>query len=136
MDQMLEIVSGQHFYFLLDGYSGYNQIIVNPEDHEKTDFTCPSGIFAYRQISFGLCNTPITFQCCMQEFLYDIIEKFIEVFLDVFSIFGDASDLCLKNSDIILKRCVETNLVLNWEKYNFMVTEGIMLGHKISSKVI
>jgi len=36
----------------------------------------------------------------------------------------------------VLKRCVETNLILNWEKCHFMVTEGIVLGHKISSKCI
>ncbi|XP_019090653.1 PREDICTED: uncharacterized protein LOC109128508 [Camelina sativa] len=36
----------------------------------------------------------------------------------------------------VLKRCEETNLVLNWEKYHFMVQEGIVLGHKISEKGI
>lgn len=56
--------------------------------------------------------------------------------MDDFSVFGPSFDLCLKFSDTILKRCVGTNLVLNWEKYNFMVTDGILLGHKISSKGI
>ncbi|BBH04694.1 transposable element gene [Prunus dulcis] len=36
----------------------------------------------------------------------------------------------------VLKRCEETNLVLNWEKCHFMVQEGIVLGHKISAKGI
>ncbi|GKA33615.1 reverse transcriptase domain-containing protein [Tanacetum coccineum] len=36
----------------------------------------------------------------------------------------------------MLGRCEETNLVLNWEKYHFMVNEGIVLGHKISGKGI
>ena len=40
MDQMLERLSDQEFFCFLDGYSGYNQIIVNPNDHEKTAFTC------------------------------------------------------------------------------------------------
>ncbi|GJS31711.1 DNA-directed DNA polymerase [Tanacetum coccineum] len=38
----------------------------------------------------------------------------------------------LSNLDRMLARCEETNLVLNWEKYHFMVKEGIVLGHKIS----
>ena len=38
--------------------------------------------------------------------------------------------------DTVIKRCVETNIVLNWEKCNFMVTEGIVLGCKISSRGI
>ncbi|GAU34191.1 hypothetical protein TSUD_162920 [Trifolium subterraneum] len=136
MDQMLERLSGQEFYCFLDGYSGYNQISVNPEDHEKTAFTCPFGVFAYRRMPFGLCNAPATFQRCMQAIFSDLIEKCIEVFMDDFSVFGPSFDSCLKNLDTVLKRCVETNLVLNWEKCHFMVTEGIVLGHKISSKGI
>ena len=50
--------------------------------------------------------------------------------------FGESFNLCLENLDTVLKWCVETNLVLNWEKCNFMVTEGIVLGHKISAKGI
>jgi hypothetical protein len=138
MDQMLKRLSGQEFYCFLDGYSGYNQITVsvNPEDHEKTAFTCPFGVFAYRRMPFGLCNAPATFQRCMQAIFSDLIEQRIEVFMDDFSVFGPSFDCCLKNLDIVLKRCVETNLILNWEKCHFMVTEDIVLGHKISSKGI
>jgi hypothetical protein len=72
----------------------------------------------------------------MQAIFSDLIEKCIEVFMDDFSVFGASYDMCLKNLDIVLKRCRETNLVLNWEKCHFMVTEGIVLGLKISSKGI
>ncbi|XP_058755152.1 uncharacterized protein LOC131628322 [Vicia villosa] len=53
IDQMLERLAGHDYYCFLDGYSGYNQIAVAPEDQEKTAFTCPFGIFAYRRMSFG-----------------------------------------------------------------------------------
>ncbi|KAL5570863.1 hypothetical protein UlMin_020460 [Ulmus minor] len=46
--------------------------------------------------------------------------------------FGDSFGLCLENLAKVLKRCEETNLVLNWEKCHFMVKEGIVLGHKVS----
>ena len=61
MDQMLERLVGQSFYCFLDGYSGYNQIAVDPQDQENTSFTCPFGVFAYRRMPFGLCNAPATF---------------------------------------------------------------------------
>ena len=48
MDQMLETLTGQAYYCFLDGYSGYIQILVNLEDQEKTAFTCPFGVFAYK----------------------------------------------------------------------------------------
>jgi len=55
MDQMLERLVGQAYYFFfLDGYSGYNQIVEDPLDQEKTTFTYKFGIFAYRSISFKL----------------------------------------------------------------------------------
>ncbi|KAD4178635.1 hypothetical protein E3N88_27226 [Mikania micrantha] len=132
IDQMLERLSGQQFYCFLDGFSGYFQIPIAPEDQEKTTFTCPYGTFAYRRMPFGLCNAPATFQRCMVAIFQDMIETSMEVFMDDFSVFGSSFDHCLQNLDRMLARCVETNLMLNWEKCHFMVTEGIVLGHKIS----
>nr|GFA26797.1 reverse transcriptase domain-containing protein [Tanacetum cinerariifolium] len=63
MDQMLERLAGNEYYCFLDGFSGYFQIPIDPKDQEKTTFTCPYGTFAYKRMSFGLCNAaPGTFQ--------------------------------------------------------------------------
>ncbi|GKE28836.1 hypothetical protein Tco_1444220 [Tanacetum coccineum] len=59
MDQMLERLAGNEFYCFLDGFSGYFQIPIDPQDQEKTTFTCPYGTFAYRRMPFGLCNAPM-----------------------------------------------------------------------------
>ncbi|CAN6695155.1 unnamed protein product [Malus baccata var. baccata] len=136
LDQMLERLAGYQFYCFLDGYYGYNQIVIAPEDQEKTTFTCPFGTFAYRRMPFGLCNAPATFQRCMVSIFSDYVEKIIEIFMDDFGVFGNSFDHCLNNLTLILKRCVETNLVLNWEKCHFMVKQGIVLGHIISEKGI
>jgi hypothetical protein len=136
MDQILERVAGHEFYCFLDGYSGYNQIEIALEDQEKTTFTCPFGTFAYRRMPFGLCNAPTTFQRCMLSIFSDMVERFLEIFMDDFSVFGDSFDDCLINLEKILSRCEEKNLVLNWKKCHFMVTNGIVLGHIVSSKGI
>ena len=70
MDQMLERLAGQSYYCFLDGYSGYNQIAVDPKDQEKTAFTCPFGVFAYRRMTFGLRNALATFQRCMMAIFF------------------------------------------------------------------
>ena len=111
-DQMLERLAGHTYYCFLDKYSGYNQIFIAPEDQEKTTFTCPYGTFAYRRMTFGLCNAP-TFQRCLMVIFFYMVERFINVFMDDFSIFGSSFDHCLNNLDLVLQRCEETNLVLN-----------------------
>ncbi|XP_071917147.1 uncharacterized protein [Coffea arabica] len=111
-------------------------IAISPEDQEKTTFTCPFGTFAYRRMSFGLCNAPATFQRCMVSIFSEYVEKIIEIFMDDFSVYGESFDNCLDNLKLILIRCLEANLVLNWEKCHFMVEHGIVLGHVVSSKGI
>ena len=136
LDQMLNRLARHEYYCFLDGYSGYNQITISPKDQEKTTFTCPYGTFSFRQMPFGLCNAPGTFQCCMMAIFSDRVEKAIEVFMDDFSMLGKSFDNCLENLRQALIRFEETNLVLNWEKCHFMVKEGIVLGHRILERGI
>nr|XP_027109420.1 uncharacterized protein LOC113729309 [Coffea arabica] len=97
LDQLLERIAGYEFYCFLDGFSGYNQIAIAPEDQEKTTFTCPYGTFAFRRMPFGLCNAPATFQRCMMAIFSDYIEKIMEIFMDDFSVYGSSFDQCLHN---------------------------------------
>ncbi|GJY84921.1 reverse transcriptase domain-containing protein [Tanacetum coccineum] len=94
----------------------YFQIPIDLKDQEKTTFTYPYGMFAYRRMPFGLCNAPGTFQRCMMAIFHDMIEKTMEVFMDDFSIFGNSFSMCLSNLEKMLKRCEDANLALNWEK--------------------
>jgi 2-keto-4-pentenoate hydratase/2-oxohepta-3-ene-1,7-dioic acid hydratase in catechol pathway len=106
------------------------------KDQEKMTFTCPFGTFAYRRMPFGLCNAPATFQRYMVSIFSNYIEHIIEVFMDDFTVYEDSFDNCLHNLTLVLQRCIETNLVLNSEKCHFMVEQGIVLGHVVSSKGI
>ena len=113
IDQMLERLAGYKFYCFLDGYSGYNQIAIDPLDQEKTTFTCPFGTFAFRRMPFGLCNAPATFQRCMMAIFSDMVEDIIEIFMNDFSVFGNSFDTCLANLEKVLARSEEANLALN-----------------------
>jgi hypothetical protein len=135
INEMLERLANHSFCYL-DGYSDYHQILIHPNDQSKTTFTCPYGTFAYRQMSFGLCNALASFQRCMMVIFSALIEKVMEVFMDDFSIYGKTFEDCLANLDKVMEQCQMANLVLNWEKCHFMVQERIDLGHKISKKGI
>ena len=117
IDEMLERLANHSFFCFLDGYSGYHEIPIHPDDHDKTTFTCPYGTYAYRRMSFGLCNAPGSFQRCMMSIFSDMIEE---------------KPLIFVLRILILERCAEKDLVLNWEKCHFMVREGIVLGHLVS----
>ncbi|GJT34836.1 hypothetical protein Tco_0925255 [Tanacetum coccineum] len=95
---------------MFDDLKEDEKILIDPQDQEKTTFTCPYGTFAYRRMSFGLCNAPGTFQRCIMAIFHDMIEETME--------------------------CEDNNLVLNEEKCHFMLKEGIVLGHKISKSGI
>ncbi|GJV92833.1 reverse transcriptase domain-containing protein [Tanacetum coccineum] len=90
IDKMLERLSGNEYYCFLDGFSGYFQIPLAPEDQEKTTFTCPYGTFSYRRMPFGLCNAPATFQRCMTTIFHDMCKDFMEAFMDDFSVFRNS----------------------------------------------
>ncbi|GKE21893.1 reverse transcriptase domain-containing protein [Tanacetum coccineum] len=133
MDQMLERLAENKYFCFLSGFSRYFQIPIDPIDQEKTTFTRPFETYAYRRMPFGLCNAPATFQRYMLAIFHDMIEESVEVFMDDFSVFGDSFDNYLNNLDKMIHRCKDAHLVLNWEKCHFMVKEGIVLGHKVSS---
>ncbi|RDX93593.1 Retrovirus-related Pol polyprotein from transposon 17.6, partial [Mucuna pruriens] len=136
IDQVLEKLAGKSHYCFPDGFFGYMQIDITPEDQHKTTFTCPFGTFAYTRMPFSLCNTLSTFQRCMTSIFSDLLQEWIEVFMDDFTVYADSFDACLGNLSKVLQRCIDTNLVLNFEKCHFMVTKGIVLGHLVSDRGI
>ncbi|RDX77623.1 Retrovirus-related Pol polyprotein, partial [Mucuna pruriens] len=136
IDQVLEKLAGKSHYCFLYGFSGYMKIHIAPEDQHKTTFTCPFGTFAYTRMQFGLCNMPGTFQSYMTSIFSDLLQDCMEVFMDDFTVYADSFDACLENLSKVLTRCIDTNLVLNFEKCHFMVTEGNVLGHLVSNRGI
>ncbi|RDY07839.1 Retrovirus-related Pol polyprotein from transposon 17.6, partial [Mucuna pruriens] len=78
----------------------------------------------------------VMLQRCVISLFSDLLEDFMEVFMDDFTVYADSFEACLSNLSKVLKRCIDTNLVLNCEKCHFMVTEGIMLGHLVSNRGI
>ncbi|RDX85229.1 Retrovirus-related Pol polyprotein from transposon opus, partial [Mucuna pruriens] len=67
---------------------------------------------------------------------YAMCRDCMEIFIGNFMVYADSFDACLENLSKVLTRCIDTNLVLNFEKCHFMVTEGIVLGHLVSNRSI
>jgi hypothetical protein len=136
IDQVLDTLAGKKYFSFLDGFSGYNQIQIAPEDQEKTTFTCPWGTFAYKVFSFGLCNAPATFQRAVLGIFADLIHECVEIYMDDFSVYGDSFSKALHNLEKVLIRCRESNVALSHKKCKMMSQQGIVLGHHVSSSGI
>ena len=119
-------------YYFLDGMSGYFQILMEPEDQERTTFICSFSQFPYLRVPFGLCNASATFQRCMAMIFGNILEDVVEAFMVDCWFYGDYFSKCLENVEKVLARCEETHSVWSWEKCHFMMEEGIVLGHMVS----
>jgi len=120
------------FFSFLDGFSGYNQIYIALEDHDKMTLTCLWGTFAYKALPFGLCNALANFQREILGIFFDLLNDCLEIFMDNFTPYGDVFEASLANLEKVLECCVQINVALSTEKCHTLMTEGIMLGHYIS----
>jgi hypothetical protein len=91
INEMFKRLANHGYFCFLDGYSGFMQIPIHPDDQHKTTFTCPYGTFEYRRMPFGLCNAPTSFQHCMMAIFSEFIKEIVEMFMDDFSFTGRGS---------------------------------------------
>lgn len=87
-DEILENVGGQEAYSFTDGFSGYHQTKIVLEDRRKTTFFTEWGCFQYIVMLFELKNMPTIFSHIVVVALKEHIHKFLEVYLDDWTIFG------------------------------------------------
>ena len=136
MEQLLQMVSGSELFSLLDGFSGYNQVLVSEEDRMKTTFRTKWGTFAYRRMPFGLINAGATFQRAMDIAFRGLIGRSVVVYLDDITIFSKKRGEHAFHLKQIFERCQKYGISLNPKKCVFTVTEGKLLGHIVSKRGI
>jgi hypothetical protein len=103
--QVLGVLAGKEYFSILDGFNGYNQIQIIPEDQDKMTFTFPWGTFSYKVLQFGLCNAPTTFQRDIVIIFLDLIHDKLEICMDDFTPYGISFDEALPNIDKVIQRC-------------------------------
>jgi ribonuclease HI len=134
MEHMLQKVSGAKVMSFIDGFSGYNQIAVHPEDREKTAFTTPWGTFMYEKMPFGLMNAGATFQRAMDIAFIGEKDKFVLIYLDDITVFSSSHELHLQHLRKTFLKCRKYGISLNPKKSNFALKEGKLLGHIVSEE--
>ena len=136
MDHILERVVGATRISMLDGFSGYNQVLVDPKDQEKTTFIAPWGTFMYAKMPFSLMNARATFQRAMDIAFAEEINKFVVIYLDDITIYSRNENEHVSHLRKIFLKCRKYGISLNPKKSNFAMMEGKLLGHIISGEGI
>ena len=132
MEYLLQRVSGASVMSFLDGFSGYNQVSMHPDDQEKTKFTTPWGIFMYAKIPFGLMNAGDTFQRAMDLAFVGLKDKFVLIYLDDLTVYSNNHEEHLQHLRKVFLKCIQFGISMNTKNSQFALREGKLLGHIVS----
>ncbi|KAG7599008.1 Reverse transcriptase domain [Arabidopsis suecica] len=136
IDRLVESTAGNELLTFMDAFSGYNQIMMDPKDQEKTSFITDRGTYCYKVMPFGLKNAGATYQRLVNKMFHEHLGKTMEVYID------DMLVKSLKKEDHIkhLEECFEIlnqyQMKLNPAKCTFGVPSGEFLGYIVTKRGI
>jgi hypothetical protein len=129
MEFLLHQVTGSTCMSMLDGFSGYNEVLVAKEDREKTTFITPWETYTYARIPFSLKNDGATFQRAMDHAFNGLIGKFMVDYQDDLTVHSNKRDDHIHHLRKVFERFRLYDVSLNPNKCSFAVTQGKLLGH-------
>ena len=136
MDHILQRVVGDTRISMIDGFSRYNQVLVDPKDQEKATFIIHWGTFMYAKMPFRLMNVGATFQRAMDIAFVKELNKFVVIYLDDVTIYSRNQNEHVSHLRIFFLKCRKYGISLNPKKSNFAMMEGKLLAHIISREGI
>eukprot|EP00253_Pinus_taeda_P015798 PITA_15798 len=131
IDQIIDECAECKIFSFIDGFSGYNQINIRPQDHSKTTFICPWGTFAYQKLPFGLKNAGATFQRAI-NYAFHEIKHIVQPYLDYFPAHSQMWFDHPQHLRAIFLQCQHYKRRLNAHKCVFCVGSGQLLGFVVS----
>ena len=136
IDILVDNTVGHALLSFMDGFSGYNQILMVPEDREKTTFITQWGVYCYRVMPFGLKNAGATYQRAATTLLHDMIHKEVEVYVNDMIVKSKDRPGHLVALEKFFARIRQFRMRLNPKKCTFGVTAGKLLGLMITQRGI
>jgi hypothetical protein len=131
MEFLLQQVTGSSCMSMLDGFSGYNQVLVVEEDRAKTAFITPWETYAYARMPFGLKNVGAMFQRAMDHSFDGLIGKFTVDYQDDLMVHSKTRSDHIHHLGKVFDRSRLYGVSLNSKKCLFFVIEGKLLGHVV-----
>ncbi|RVW26198.1 Retrovirus-related Pol polyprotein from transposon 17.6 [Vitis vinifera] len=136
IDMLVDSTAGHSMLSFMDGFSGYSQILMAPEDMEKTSFITEWGTYCYRVMPFGLKNAGATYQRAATTLFHDMMHRDVEVYVDDMIVKSRGRSDHLAALERFFERIRQFRLRLNPKKCTFGVTSGKLLGYMVSERGI
>lgn len=130
--EILEQLGNAKYFSTLDCASGFHQIEIEHESRHKTAFSTPFNHFQFKKMSFGLCNSPSTYQRMMDIVLSGLQGIEIFIFMDDIIIYSQTLEEHMQKLRRVLERLKEAGLTLQPDKCHFLRRKVVYLGHVIS----
>ena len=134
IDDTLDMLAGKQWFCTLDLASGCWQVFLSQEARIKTAFATHSGLFQFKVMSFGLCNTPATFERLMDRVLQGLRWSRCLVYLDDIISFGSMFGDALDNLTLIFDRLRAYGLQLISTKCHLFQSSVTFLGHIVGRR--
>uniref|UniRef100_A0A2N9GPK1 Uncharacterized protein n=1 Tax=Fagus sylvatica TaxID=28930 RepID=A0A2N9GPK1_FAGSY len=136
IDQLVDSTAGHKLLTFMDAFSGYNQIVMDEGDQEKTSFITSRGLFCYKVMPFGLKNAGATYQRLMNRMFHDQIGRNVEVYVDDMLVKSKEEDGHLDDLRETFQTLRKYQMKLNPSKCAFGVYSGKFLGFMVSQRGI
>uniref|UniRef100_A0A672YRD9 Gypsy retrotransposon integrase-like protein 1 n=1 Tax=Sphaeramia orbicularis TaxID=375764 RepID=A0A672YRD9_9TELE len=132
MSSAFELLHGARIFTKLDLRNAYHLVRIREGDEWKTAFNTPSGHYEYLVMPFGLTNAPAVFQALVNDVLWDMLNKFVFVYLDDILIFSPDEETHVQHVRQVLHKLLQNQLYVKAEKCEFHQTSVSFLGFIIS----
>ena len=136
INMLVDSTTGHSMLSFMNGFSGYNQIMMAPEDMEKTSFIADWGTYCYRVMPFGFKNAGATYQRFATTLFHDIMHRDVEVYVDTMIVKSQDRADHLAALQRFFERIRRFRLRLNPKKCTFRVTSRKLLGQIVSERGI
>ncbi|PRP73775.1 hypothetical protein PROFUN_16524 [Planoprotostelium fungivorum] len=133
IDEMVNRLAGSKIFTTLDLKDAYWLCQIRAGDEWKSAFRTRFGMFEYLMMPFGLSNTPGNFQTHVNRCFHDMLDIFVQIYLDDFLIFRKSEEEHVEHVTKVLQRCCEHALPINLRKCCFHQESVKFLGYRIDS---
>jgi hypothetical protein len=134
IDELMDTLTGAKIFSSLDLMSGYHQLLLHPNDVERSAFNTPLGKYEWKVLPMGLTNTPAVFQATMNRIFGAHMNKFVCVYLDDILIYSRTEEEHFAHLNIVLKLLAKHGLKAKMQKCEFFKPELRFLGHVVSAQ--